>query len=571
MQLICTIGRQNPGGMDISPPAPLAIAASLPRRHWVNRVPATDSSPDHLKWQEIEPQEINALPRGRPAFEGRIPKPPCGHLLRLENDGWLGSLLQEPKTGLAWYHAQLNRRAAMKAEKKEYTLSALRPTLENMRLFIAHLQAGRQFSEPLTDAERGALNKLDKQAAALLQGGEVPYRRTVFLAFAFGTLYELLAQKHVLARLVQQNPVMQDLISYEFGRCETLGNHRSLDTVDIDPERVVACDWGGLNPGGEDEKDYLFDGDFFVGEQLPALLDNEDLLLYPSWQPLDLKDLCHLGHLPVYPVGLISTYATNADGFMHSPFAFMVHDLAHALQGGTFQQLHGSHPLDKPESRVAFRQLILNKIPRALAHLELEKALTVLVFYLLHEEPVKKAIRALEERSFTRLMLAQLQARRDFWTSYSDDYQGITDEQGAIAALWIHRLFAHWKAASYQLSTQQLDGFAQRFLEQDRVQLLSHLDYIEQQRDALRDLFFSQSEELSNLLVNLPSDNRRFTYMKGIFLRPHSDCFFQLAEPRSGCCIDNCEVVYFDKLHQAGGREEMERITGSPVLHTEPL
>ena len=539
----------------------------------VTRLPAINPGPGDPAWIAVEAREINVIPLERPVFERTMPKPPepaRDRVLSFVPDSTLGELLQKPGTSLAWYHAQLRKRARAKAAGQIFRLPALRPTLENMRLFLASLLAGDQFAEPLTASERRALERVDREAERLL-ADRVPYRRTVLLSFVFGALYELLVQTRILRP--ENGPLcpLSDLLSFCFAGCDESGNSRKLRADAIDPELVVSCFWGGLNPGGPDETCCLLDGEFFVSQNLCPLLDNEELLLYPSWQPLDLLDFCRFGHLPVYPIGLITDYAANADGLLHTPLQFMVHDLAHVLQGETFRHLRGVHPLEKPDNRCAFRQLVLDNLPAPLAPWHLHRALVLLVFELLHEASVVKSMRALDEKGFVRLMLVQARARREHWYHYSASYQGITDRQGAAAALWIHRLFGHWQASDLRLSGRQLDAFARQFVAQELTQLQWHLEYVEQHRASLRELFFAEAEEMFPPPARADDANRRLVCPGALFLNPFADSFFHWKPPHNDGCIDHCDVLYFDRLHQGGGAALLERATGSSLLYRKPL
>ena len=539
----------------------------------VTRLPAINPGPDDPAWVAVEAREINILPLERPAFESAMPKPPepaHDRVLSLVPDSTLGELLQKPGASLGWYQTQLRRRARVKAAGGVFCLPALRPTLENMRFFLGYLLAGDQFDKPVTASERRALERVDREAEQLL-ADRVPYKRTVLLSFVFGALYELLVQTRILRP--EKNPLcpLSDILSFCFACCDEGGNSRKLRADAIDPELVVSCFWGGLNPGGPDETSRLLDGEFFVSQNLCPLLDNEQLLLYPSWQPLDLLDFCRFGHLPVYPIGLITDYAANADGLLHTPLQFMVHDLAHVLQGETFLHLRGMHPLEKPDNRCAFRQLVLDSQPAPLVPWRLEQALVLLVFELLHEDSVTRSMRALDEKSFVRLMLAQARARREHWYHYSARYQGITDTQGAAAALWIHRLFAYWQASGRRLSGRQLDGFARQFVARELAQLQWHLAYVEQHRASLRDLFLAEAEEMFPPPARADDANRRLVCPGALFLNPFADSFFHWKPPHNDGCIDHCDVLYFDRLHQAGGAGLLERATGSRLLYRKPL
>ena len=554
---------------DVSP----ELAARLDSKCYINQLPAADSMPENRKYVPVQSRKVNDTPVGRPAFEFVVPKPPHINALQqaLVKDECLKNELQDPDRSLAWYKTETGRRKEAEENDRPYTLPQLKPTLQNMRAFIAHLQGNQHFSEPLDACASQALAKVDSWAQELLDLG-VPYKRTVILTLIFSTLYDLLVQQRILEPLEQQQPeltkdrlVMPSLVRFAF--LLTQQQSQSPSVTSIKPETVVSCHWYGFNPEGPDEKDCLFSWEtrLYMTEFLAELLDNKAVWLYPSWEELDVDDFCRFGHLPVYPLGLITTYAANADGAMHSPLRFMQHDVFHIFQTGSARYIEGAQPLDKPESRCAFRQLIIDRLPGALACWQLQEAIELLVFDLFHEENTKHANLMLEQNSFIPLMCVQAQARREHWCDYSRRYQGIADEQAAIASLWMHRLFTHWKTSNFHLTDTEIEAFAQKFTATELKQLQCHLTYIAQHRTALRELFLSDALERPMPNWGPPTDNRRFRCIKDQFLDPDLHNFFQLREPHGGGCVDHSDIVYFDRLHQDGGPEQMERATGHSI------
>ncbi|MCY4472063.1 MAG: hypothetical protein OXC07_04485, partial [Kistimonas sp.] len=425
-------------------------------RHWVTRLPAADSIPGQPTWIPVHKREVNPLIIGRPAFESLIPTPPNAEKLKLQEDRFLKGTLQKDPEGLAWYTQEVAQRQQMEKQGQVYTLPVLRPTLENMRTFIAHLLADDHFDEPLKDAERRVLQTVDAEAQKLLDLN-IPYKRTVVLSCLFATLYDLLAQQRILEPLAKhkgqsafsREHTFPTLSPFRFRTRRADGTlpDNPLSVASIDPEYVLSCRWQGLHPGGPDENDSLFVMEYALRHALPNLLDNRSVFLYPSWEPLGVEDFCGFGPLPVFPLALVTDYAVNADGSMCSPLDFMKHDMDHILQTQSYQQLNGSGPLDKPETRYAFRQLMLKSLPESLAGpLQLEKAMHLLVFILLHEENIENASDTLEDKSFVCLMRSLARVRRQLWCDHSRDYQGITDAPATIAALWMHRLF--WQQKS---------------------------------------------------------------------------------------------------------------------------
>jgi len=554
------------------------LATQLDSGHWVRRLPAADSRTDRPTWELVRPRKVNAIPVGRPYFELLTPKPPATP--QLNKDETLKDTLQKGPESLAWYETELARRAQAEQNHEEYTLPALRPTLENMRIFIAHLRAGRQFDEPLTDAERRALDRVDEQAQRLLDL-DLPYQRTLGLTLLFGTLYDLLAQKRILQPLAQRHPELTRnrephlptlvLFPYASRRPDDHPDDLTLKPVaDIDPEQLFSYAWNGLYPDGLDERFHLFAHERLLTDTLYELSAMKSVLVYPTWEPLDIGDFSRLGHLPVYPIAMTTDYAVNADGFMHSPLRFMTHDIFHASLVESYDHLHGPHPLQKPANRLAFRQLMLDSLPDALAPWQLDAPMDMLVFHLLHEEPTREAMDTIEHESFVGLLWALAVARRERWCDYSRPFQGITDRQSAAAALWMHRLFAHWTASGLHLTPEQLDAFAHQFITTDWPELRWHLDYIQQHQTALRDLFLSESRETTDYLLRPDGNYGRFSCRESQYFQRIEDAFFHWMNSHGGCCVDHSDVLYFDRFHKKGGPTQMEQTTGAPIIHRTP-
>ncbi len=540
---------------------------------WISRLPAPGSHPGQASFTPVPARKVNEIPVDRPAFEHQVPSPRNIQELELVGDKVLTETLQEASTSLAWYAQEMDRRRQAEEKGEEYTLPALGPTLTNMRLFIQHLLDDRHFPQPLNDGERRALQKLDNQAALLLDKG-VPYKRTVLLGLVFVTLYDLLVQQRVLEPLVQRQPALLQkrydlptLWAFKFYTEPREGKQPPRPVASIDPEQLVSCYGQELNPEPPEIEAHLLahHGTPLIMKYLPLLLSEKPVLLYPSWEPLDIDAFCRFGHLPVYPLGLVPGYATNADGSMHSPLQFMIHDISHINRVGSFIYVDGTRPLDNPANRCAFRQLVQNRLPQPLAHLGLEKATHLLVFHLLHEQHTDEATANLESESFVPLMWTQAEARRENWCDYSPKFQGIKDDEGTIAALWIHRLYAHWKASDLQLTDAHIDLLARQFVSCELPQLRWHLGYLERHKTALRELFLSEAKDGTLEQTDGWTGNRRFRCAKATFFKEN---FFHWQEPHGGCCVDHSDVVYFDRLHQHGGAGQMAQATGVPMVYT---
>ena len=94
----------------------------------------------------------------------------------------------------------------------------------------------------------------------------------------------------------------------------------------------------------------------------PTWLDDERLLVCPSFEALDPEDFCRFGHLPVYPLGMMTRFALNADGQMMTPMQFMEHDAFHTDDAGIWRHLQSDRLLEPINSRLLFRQLVLDSL-----------------------------------------------------------------------------------------------------------------------------------------------------------------------------------------------------------------
>ncbi len=149
--------------------------------------------------------------------------------------------------------------------------------------------------------------------------------------------------------------------------------------------------------------------------------------------------------MPVYPLGMMSDYALNADGRMRTPLGFSIHDVFHTNINKTWMHLDGMAALESIADRLRLQQAVRDGLPAAvLAEHKLERALELMVFYLFHEISVVSAQRTLENKAFLPLFRAICLARRQKRESYSYTCRAITDQQALLACFWIYRVYTHY-------------------------------------------------------------------------------------------------------------------------------
>ena len=449
---------------------------------------AVDQSREAILAWLGQPLPINYHPDSRSPLEGLVPRPKQPlRRQHLEEDDWLADSCKEPGY-LAAFQQLLDERRLVEESGGEFCFKPLMTTLRNMQILIRHIRDGQQFDGPLLADEDQALAWAQDRVAALLLAG-APYKRTVFLAIAVLILCEIVTDRQVLGPLKERQPERagQFLARVQDWFDPPIDDSQPIvyfSAARLDPLKVAALCWGGNNPGGGSETEQLVGPRSFYGHMaLCRLVHARHLLIYPSFQPLDIEHFCRAGHLGLHPVGMITDYALNADGVMQSPLAFAYHDLGHLYSLAPIGE--PGDPLDPvapclwacPDKRRAFRSLLLDLLPQRLAPLKLDAALRLLLFVWFHEQGPKITAHLLndeERQAFISGFLSMAAQRRAFCNGLAAEYQAITDTDAALAVAWAQRLYQCWQAADCQpLSAARLDACARDFLAIDAPQLLA--------------------------------------------------------------------------------------------------
>ena len=469
---------------------------------------AHDGTPDSLQAWLGQPLAINYLPAGRSPLEGLVPRPkqPLSGP-DLEDDNWLAVDCKKPEF-LETFNALLQERRSVEARHGEFCFAPLTTTLRNMQIFIGHILEGRQFHDPLRAQEREALVWATARTEALLQAG-VPYKKTVFLTVAFLTLCEIMTDRQVLGPVHEGLP---EACRRRLSRVEWRPPHaaglihcgppdETLYGASLDPGMVAALSWGGNNPAGASETGALFAAHVHpaVWFTLSGMVNDDQLLIYPSFQALGIADFCDFGHLAMHPVGMLTEHALNADGEMMSPLEFAIHDMQHMSGMGIIgdpdcqETTDGMDVWRRSDRRLGWRCLLLDQIPPRLAGLNLKPALQLLLFQMFHEFGPKvfpQRLQDQEGQGFFACVHELADVRRIKQAGYPADCRAITDREAAVAALWTVHVFDYWKGAQYQrLTAAALDSCAHACVDHALPILDRHLDFIRHNRAALRGLF----------------------------------------------------------------------------------
>ncbi|MCY4472208.1 MAG: hypothetical protein OXC07_05225 [Kistimonas sp.] len=268
--------------------------------------------PADTAWLADSNLPINYGPESPPLEEGVRPEPDNYWQEKLQWDlkpnGWWNRDDRSPES-VSTYEGWVAERKWAEKNGEEFKFPPLKATLENIKTFVAHILAGKQFPAPLSGKETRALEWVQTKAQELLDA-EAPYKRTVHLVIAFMCVCDIATDRLVLAPA---------------GRS---GGGASA-SEELDPELVAGLSWGGNNPGGEDEK-----AGFLCTEQNPLYevlkhkIHVPGILILPSFDSPDVEDFYCDSHLPVYPVGISTAYELKADGVMGSAMMSFWHDLA---------------------------------------------------------------------------------------------------------------------------------------------------------------------------------------------------------------------------------------------------
>jgi len=530
-----------------APPPAESIAPQVP---CPNRVVQTWPDCPDLSDPDLP---INCLIPDFIPLEKQVPRPPFTP--RLKEDRHLTTDFQADNS-LTFIEEQLAERRRVEEKGKEFVFAPLMVTLENMQTFIKHIEAGKQFTQPLTQDEAAALERIGQQTTALVKAEQALYKRTLRLALSLMILCEIITQRQVIAPLLQKKPALSEDLSTSY-TISHLGEDK--------PGLLAALPLTEQNGPGEKQPLPSFEISSMLSKHLFDEANNQNLLLYPSFHPLTVVDFCRFGHLPLHPVGLITDYVMGADSQLKTPLRFAEHDLAHMRDLSTVNN-PGHCPTSPAEAalcssakRLNWRQLLLDKVPAPVATWLSQPALQQLLFQLFHENNPQNSANIMGSclSAFPVFLNNLVDARTTQRDAYEDIYREITTDQAVMAALWIIRLWSCWLTADCQLSPKQLQDCAKAFIDKDVPRLKQHLMFFSRYRASLRQLFAQKCT------LHLQNENNGWT-LGGRYgpEQKHINFFCSDDCPRTGLRnTERCELVYFQSLHSPDARLAMEQQT----------
>ena len=516
---------------------------------------------------------INFVAADYVPLEKQMPRPPFSP--ELKRDIWLDWVGSKPTaceapdyvSGLSsmdYVNAQLQIRQQVEEAGGRFQFPPFMTTLKNMQEFIHHIQAGRQFPDPPSAPEVAALTRLEAQTTALVEAGTPYYKDTVGLALSLQVICELITERQILGPLRNDTP--------DLGHWVLIRLHCQLSEH---PFALAALPWtppatSDLPPCAEAEILFRCHIQGRLAEALFDTVHDRNILLYPSFQILTLENFGRFSHLPLYPVGLATDYVSNADGLMMSPLRFADHDLDHMYdlrekQGAPATGVQAV--LASGQQRLLLRQLLLDHTPVCLAGQQLEPALILLLFSLVHEGAPSDVARRIAgcHSAFWSFLEILLRARREGWTAHSEEDRRYSDEEAAMAALWTASLWARWQQEGQPLTPAQVLDHARLFTRQEAPRLRQNLDFVAQHRGTLRQLFIDSwaCETVK------PKDNHHW-FTVCIPQHTQSLTLFQSYYGFSSGLhnLDNTELAWFGAQQLPDLRQKIEKATRARLPDT---
>ena len=511
-----------------------------------------------------------SLPAGKsvriapPWFESLMSSPPVPFQPLPDKD--LKGRLQDPAKSVTFYQKQVEGRRQAKETGAVYTFAPFMTTLANMRDLTQHILANRQFAQPLTEIDSAAFQVLAGRIEQLLER-QAPYESTVQLAVMMTCMLEVATARYALPALQDTAPQLfvhapfhQRLRSFTFMARTMDGPSRNLHSRDIPLSLILDCAFGQPGPGQPDVRQQLFHHSLLAKICDADWLQNDCLFLYPSFEPLDPQDFCRLGHLPVYPLGMMSAYALNADGYMQTPLKFLAHDFGHASHNATWKHLIGAMPLESLHSRLQFRQLVMDQLPTTLIAGQIEAAVSLVVFHLFHEVTAYIARQQLQPCSFVPLLNEINEIRREGGSGYPAEYRHIDDWQALLACLWVHRAYRFWCHQGGESQAQAAAALGDQFIQEALPALRTCWTFLHRHYAGLKAYFLerARADALSPLMPDGPC-----LYKSRSDYALHYECgqlkVLEKYNSHAEGPVENIDVVFLDALHSPEERQQLKK------------
>ena len=566
----------RPAGMPVQQPPQQQAQQPPPQPGGQQRMPAAAAFQG--RQLEVRPPfrptaiPVRRLPLQPPWFERLMSSPPVPFQPLRDDD--IKDRLQDPEEGVRFYRQAVEHRQLARQTGEVYTFAPFMTTLTNMRNLVHHILANLQFNERLTEVDRAAFGTLAGRIESLLLQ-QAPYERTVQLAIIMTCMLEVATARYALPALQESAPELfahdplhhrfQRLRPFDFASRADNGRVHHLANKDIPLDLILSCSFDEPDAGlGETLiTRQLFYQKLFATACEPGWLKNNDLFLYPSFEPLTPEDFCHLAHLPVYPLGMMTAYALNADGYMKTPMEFMDHDFGHASHNATWKHLAGTASLDTVHSRLLFRQLVMDRLPARLQALHLDAAVSLVMFHLFHEIPASGARERLEAGSVLPLLNDISEIRVEHACDYPPQYRHISDAQALLACLWVHRAYRfrcdHGGASLEQTAISLAENFAHTAL----PTALKCMGFLDRHRAGLKAWFLRQAEVEAG--APLAPDRPRMYRSRSPWASHYTAGQLKVYERyNSHACrpVEHIDVPFLDALYSASERQNLHSHLG---------
>ncbi len=490
--------------------------------------------PTSLEKRKIEDTRPRGWPASWPAPEWRdLPLPP--EAVKTIDDSFIKNDLQDASSSIGWYRAEIEKRQKIEARGEEYGFQPLTTTLLNMKLLTEHILKGKQFALPLSEEARPILSHLLDEINSLLSISPPPYKRTVMLSLKLTLIYDLLVREHLLS--TPERGYFGDHNLYE-------GSNKLMEGLSLHDIHQVP--WMTLPENKDAIPPWIDNADYI--KDLLSYLNRADILLYPSYEPLDLEDFANFGHLPVYPIGMITEYALGADGMNNLPYSFYEHDLTHISIHHSYVGLYSPDILAGLESRLIFRQAAL-QLPEEwplTTQPDACKPVNMLLFEQYHETDLSEAIHNLTQKDWLYFYLELQKHNREYLYHFSQQYHGITDLNFALGSLWLYSLFHYWRdQGGKPLAAEEISAFARnRFLPKASA-LIKHFEFYEANKLELVNFFISHG------IIN-EEENFLHAYEQNLLLS------FESCPSRGIPKYDYYDVFYFLWIRASENKQRLE-------------
>ena len=349
------------------------------------------------------------------------------------------SIFEVPDESVSWYRNEVKKRKEIEDQGGVYSLAVLNTTLKNMILFVDHILSEKQFKSNLTDSEREGFELLSFDLKALDDQKNPSYKEIVILSYKLTLLHEMSIYRRIIAPL--EKPDVEPVNNDEHdGYMEFKMNHHYVMSYHIFSNHLTHKDLYIL-PYEESCSDCSVLGD----SRFKALLDNQNVILFPSFQPIDIDNFARFGHIPVYPIGLMTDYYLNADGTMNSPINFYDHDMIHIDDHRGYEYVESRTELGSPENRQDFQHALAKSKKYFFENNEgVAKVFDLSLFQIFHENELENAkeLYLSCNSSFLKLVLLQTQTEQSH--HYSDNYNQLSRNDIEFGASWVFKIYKYW-------------------------------------------------------------------------------------------------------------------------------